>query len=250
MKKDNYKLIEKYLNDELSEEEVKNFKTRLNEDIAFSEEYTLQKSMDIFLEKNRNQPSLESKLESIGKDFFTEEKNEKEDKVVPINRNKNQNRWLIGLIATAAIAAILVMFNPFQEQDLYNQYASHQPISLTEKSTNGIAGTNAEQAFNQKNYELAYENITTYLLKNPDDQKAKLALGISGLETGRTDEAISIFEKINTGNSAIKYYGTWYLALSYLKQKDFVNSRTFLNQIPESDKMLYSKAQNLLEDLK
>ncbi len=250
MKNDNYILIKKYLEGELSEEEVMNFKTRLKEDAAFSEEYTLQKSMNIFLERYQNQPQLKYKLESIGKDFFTEGKNEKEDKVIPITRNKNRNRWLIGLIATAAIAAILVMFNPFQQQDLYNQYASHQPISLTEKSTGSDAGTNAEQTFNQKNYALAYENLTIYLQENPEDQKAQLALGISALESGKTEEAISIFETINAGSSALKNYGTWYLALSYLKQKDFEKAKAWSRQVPDSDKVLFEKAQNLLGDLK
>lgn len=250
MEKDNYTLIEKYLNGELNEEEIKNFKTRLNEDAAFSEEYTLQKSMNIFLEKDRNQPSLKSKLETIGGDFFKEEKNEEKPKVIPISRNKNRNRWLVGLIATAAIAVLLVMFNPFQPQDLYQQYASHQSISLTEKSSGSDAGTNAEQAFNQKNYALAFENLTIYLQENPDDQKAQLALGISALESGKTEEAISIFTKINVGSSALKNYGTWYLALSYLKQKDFEKTKTFLNQIPSSEKKLFEKAQSLLKDLK
>jgi hypothetical protein len=72
MEKNNYTLIQKYLTGELNEEEVKSFQTRLKEDATFSAEYTLQKSMNIFLEKDRNQPALKSKLESLGKDFFFE----------------------------------------------------------------------------------------------------------------------------------------------------------------------------------
>lgn len=249
MEKDNYTLIEKYLNGELNEEEIKKFQTRLKEDSTFSEEYTLQKSMNIYLEKDRNQPTLESKLDSLGSDFFKEEKKEEKDKVIPISRNKNRTRWLIGLIATAAIAALLVMFNPFQGEDLYQQYATHQPISLTEKSTGNDIATNAETAFNQKKYSLAYEKLTIYLQENPEDQKAQLSLGISALEIGKTEEAISIFKKINTGSSALKNYGTWYLALSYLKQNDFKNAKFFLNQIPNSEKVLFDKAQKLHEDL-
>lgn len=249
MEKDNYTLIEKYLSGELNEEEIKKFQTRLTKDAAFLEEYTLQKSMNIFLEKDRNQPALESKLVSLGNDFFKEEKNEQEDNVIPISRNKNQNRWLIGLIATAAVAVLLVMFNPFQSQDLYQQYATHQPISLTEKSTGNDVATKAETTFNQKNYSLAYENITLYLQENPADQKAQLSLGISALEIGKTEEAISIFEKINSGNSALKNYGIWYLALSYLKQKDFEQAKSFLNQVPDSEKALFGKAQKLLKEL-
>jgi hypothetical protein len=250
MEKNNYTLIQKYLTGKLNEEEIKSFQARLKEDATFSAEYTLQKSMNIFLEKDRNQPVLKSKLESLGKDFFLETENEQEDKVIPISRNKNRNRWLIGLLATAAVAVLLVMFNPFQQNDLYQQYASHQPISLIEKSIGSDLATKAETAFNQKDYALAYENITIYLQENPVDQKAQLALGISALEFGKTEEAISIFEKISTGNSALKNYGTWYLALSCLKQKDFEKTKTFLNQIPNSEKTIFKKVQNLLKDLK
>ena len=249
MEKNNYTLIEKYLTGELNEEEVKSFQARLNEDTTFSAEYTLQKSMNIFLEKDRNQPALKSKLESLGKDFFLETENQQEDKVIPISRNKNRNRWLISLLATAAVAVLLVMFNPFQQNDLYQQYASHQPISLTEKSTGSGLATKAETAFNQKDYALAYENLTIYLQENSADQKAQLALGISALEFGKTEEAISIFKKINTGNSALKNYGTWYLALSYLKQKDFEKAKAWLRQIPDSEKVLFGKVQKLLKDL-
>lgn len=249
MEKDNYTLIEKYLNGELNETEKKDFQNRLASDPEFSEEYTLQKSMNIFLEKDRNQPALESKLASIGNDFFLEEKIENDEKVIPIHRNKNRNRWLIGLIATAAVAAILVFFNPFLEKDLYNQYASHSPISLTEKSTGSDLASKAETAFNEGEYTLAYKNLTTYLQENSDNQKAQLSLGISALEIGKTDEAISIFTKISNGSSTLKNYGTWYLGLAYVKQKDFEKAKVVLNQVSESEAMLYKKAKELLENL-
>lgn len=249
MEKDNYTIIEKYLNGELNEEEVNNFKKRLEEDAAFADEYNLQKSMNIFLEKKNNQPALEATLNTLGNDFFQEESNSRSEKVIPINKTKSRNRWIIGLVASAAIAAILIMFNPFQSSDLYQQYASHQSISLTEKSTDNKFATKAETAFNQQNYSLAYQNLTSYLQENPEDQKAKLAFGISALEIGKINEAQATFNEIKSGNSALKNYGTWYLALSYLKQKDFVATKNLLNQIPPSEKELFNKSQTLINEL-
>ena len=128
MQKDDYTLIEKYLQGELNEEEANAFRLRLQEDTALAEEYTLRKSMAIFLEKDRNQASLQPQLEALGKTYFVEEK---KAKVIPFYRN----RLFIGLASAAAIALLLIFWNPFQSRSLYDQYAFHQPISLTEKST-------------------------------------------------------------------------------------------------------------------
>lgn len=248
MEKNNYTLIEKYLNGELNEEEILSFKTRLTEDTDFAQEYNLQKSMNIFLEKDKNAPALKKQFAKLGSEFFQEKNNEK---VIPIDRKKGNRRSLYGMIgAIAAIALLLFIFNPFQSGNLYDQYAAHQPLALTEKSTNASIATEAETFFNQKKYDLAYKNITMYLQENSDDQKAQLVLGISALEIGKDEEARAIFQKIHEGNSALKNYGTWYLALAYLKNKDFDQTKNYLKQIPNSERSLYTKAEKLLGEMK
>ena len=241
MENDNYTLIEKYLLGELSEEDRLSFQQRLKEDKAFKEEYDLQKSMNIFLEKDRNKAALQSQFEKLGEAFFNEAE---ETKVIPLKNNRN--RFVIGIITAAAIGLLFFFWNPFQSGSIYDQYASHSPLALIEKSSGNESAINAEKYFNDKNYELAYTNLTTYLTTNPEDQRAKLALGISALETGKNAEAIDIFSQIKNGGSALKHYGTWYLALSYLKEKDFDKAASFLKEIPNSEKKLFDDAQEIL----
>jgi len=227
MAQDNYTLVEKYLSNQLSEEERKAFREQLQTDNALREEYDLQKSMNIFLEKDRNQAALQNQFNQLGKEFFQEKK--EEAKVVPMNRNRN--RFLIGILSAAAVGLLLFFFNPLQSGSMYDQ-------------------TKAEAAFNEKNYSSAYELLTTYLQNNPGESKAQLALGISALETGKTSRAVDIFTQLKNGNSALKDYGTWYLGLTYLKEKDMEKAKSFFEQVPQSQKKLYEDAQEILGKMK
>lgn len=242
MDSNDYILIDRYLQGELSNEEVRSFKQRLKDDEEFAGEYSLRKGMDIFLEKERNQPNLESSLERLGDEFFEEEKKKTTFSIY-------RNRIFIGLAAAAAIALALIIWNPFEATSLYDQYAIHQPISLTEKSTTAAIGTKAEKEFNTKNYKEAYKSLSTYIEQKPDDQKAKLALGISALELDKLEEASSTFSAIQNSNSALKEYGTWYLALTYLKKGDNEKAKSLLTKITSTEKNLFEKATKLLKSL-
>ncbi|MDB4285840.1 tetratricopeptide repeat protein [bacterium] len=242
MQEDDYILIEKYLEGTLEEGEKGLFQRRVGEDIEFAKAFTLRKSMDIFLEKEQNSHNLAEKLDRLGKEFFpTEEK----VRVVPLWRRP----LVMGMLAAAAIALLLMVWNPFKPATLYKQYAVHQPLSLIEKSTDFDGAAVAQTAFNEGNYEAAYQALTQYILEYPQNNKALLHLGISALEIGKTTEAIAIFSALQNGGSVYKDYGTWYLALTYLKTKDFEKAEQQLEEIPVSEKLLYGKAELLLKEL-
>lgn len=236
-------LIEKYFDGGLGKEEKAAFQNRLKKDASFKEAYDLRKSMAIFLEKESHQPILQTQFEQFGEEFFVEKK---EAKVVPFYRKP---LW-IGLAASAAIIAlILIVWNPFQAQNLYQQYAIHQPVALVEKSSAATIAAQAEMNFNQKHYEQAYRDLTAYLQQEKENPRAQLALGISALEIGKIEEATTIFTRLHQGSSLLKNSGTWYLALTYLKQEKFESSKQLLKQIPSSDTFLYSKAQELVSKI-
>ena len=232
-----YKLIEDYLLGQLSPEEKATVERRLITDAAFAEAFQLQKSMLAFLVKENNKGQLIPQLEELGKKHFEKTP----AKTIGINRR----RILTGLAIAASIALLIFALNQIFQQPLYDQYAIHQPLNLIEKSESAPTAAQAQEQFNNKNYKGAYQSLTTYLEQFPDDTKALLAKGISALELNRYEEALTIFDQIHQGSTVFQSTGTWYLALTYLKQKNFEKAKEFLNQIPRSDRLLYNKAQEL-----
>jgi hypothetical protein len=240
---DDYKLIEDYIAGTLSEDQRAEFEERLNEDAAFAEAFQVQKSMNAFLVKENTKAQLLQQLNGLGEKHFD---TPQQAKVVSFSRRK----VFAGLAIAASIALLVFALNGLFEKPLYNQYAMHQTINLVEKGDSDPIAVTAQTEFNNKDYSNAYQSLTTYLLESPEDTKAILAKGICALELDKTAEAIDIFTQIHTGNTALKNNGTWYLALSYLKQNDLEKTAAYLKMIPESDQFLTTKAKALLGKLK
>lgn len=247
MENDDDLLIEQYLKEKLTVAEKQAFQARLKVDAAFKEEFTFRKSMDIFFKKETQLPVLKAQFDTFGDEFFVAEHAPQQAKVIPLY----QKPIWIGLAAVAAsIIFIILWWSLSQPKDLYQQYAVHQPINLVEKSDATTTAAQATTYFNAESYEQAYPYLNDYLQSHPVNNRAQLALGISALELGKYTEAISTFTTIHEGTSLLKASGTWYLALTYVKQKEFEKAKILLAQIPSNETFLYSKAQELILELR
>jgi len=133
----------------------------------------------------------------------------------------------------------------FPSASTYEQFAQHEPLALTERSSGPDRAAAAEQAYNEGNFTAAIPLLKEYLDAQADDEQARLALGISLLETDRDEEAIAIFRRIAEGQSALAPYGNWYLALAAVKRGDNAAVRRFLDLIPAEDAYLTKKADEL-----
>jgi len=80
---------------------------------------------------------------------------------------------------------------------------------------------------------------------SPDDQRAKLALGISLLEENQDTQAIKIFTEIANGGSSLAPYGNWYLALAAVKRGETQAALNYLDLIPTDDAYLAEKVAKL-----
>ena len=236
MDANDYRLIDAYLQKELPPAELPAFQQRLVADAAFAAELALRQNMHNYLRTQAHLGQLEEKMATLGPTYFGEQA----AKV----RHLNARYWIMGLVA-AAVAVLLVVWNPLGRADLYREFAQHQPLNLTEKSTTGQLATAAEASFNAGNYEAAYRQLTTYLQEEPADNQARLALGIAALETGRIPEAQAVFTAVAAGDSVFRSYGTWYLALSYLKVGAKTAAKATLEKIPATDPDFGARAVEL-----
>lgn len=243
MEEEDYKLLDQYLQDELPDDQKAAFRQRLKEEEPLAAELELRQQMHTYLRTKAQQPDLEATMKNLGSTYFSPL--EKGAKIVPMNRR----RLYVGLSIAAAIALVLLVWNPFDSGNLYNAYAQHPPLALVEKGDALVLAQQAEAAYGEKDYKTAYGLLNELTDLSSENVQLQLALGISALETGRTTKARQLFEELAEGNSALRNYGRWYLALSYLKTEEFAQAKAELQKLDDSDPALYDKAAELLEEL-
>ncbi len=245
---DKYQNIEKYVNGDLSGQELVDFEKRLEEDDSLAEEVKLfrqvKESISDQLVHEQDEESLKGTLTEIGSQFFEEKK--KEATIRPLFR-----RFLLPATGIAAAILLLIIVRPFQGS-LYNQFGQMPTAAFIEQGNAQEANLlQAQQAFNQKDYQAAKDVFQQYLTResNKDDVEIQFFLGLSHLELEEYAQAESIFQSLHEGNSAYKNEGTWYLALNFLKQKNRVKCREYLELIPEATSH-YDEAQILLRKIR
>ena len=88
------------------------------------------------------------------------------------------------------------------------------------------------------------DNSEIYL----NNTQIKLYRGVCYLETNAHFEADAIFTEIEKSNTAFSYTATWYKALNYLKQNNYLECKKILKTIPKHSNE-YNKAQKLIKQL-
>ncbi|WP_162946459.1 tetratricopeptide repeat protein [Chitinophaga barathri] len=158
------------------------------------------------------------------------------------------NRSLLAIASLAAAVALILYLSPW-EQDLYQQYGAKEMISPAERGTGtDTLLANAAHQFNHHHYAQAITTLDKVLADQPDNAYARYYRGLSYLENKQPAQARPDLEAIYNGESVFKYEGAFFMALSYLKEKNEDKCREWLEKIPE-DADIYAKARELLEKL-
>lgn len=229
MKEEDDIQISRYLAKDLDETNKAAFEARTAAEPELAAELQLRRQELTFLRTEATLPDLKERMEKLGSQHFgkqddtarTPVQKEVSKKQGATVRRLGWKRWAPAAGIAAAVALVLLVWNPFSTAEDYEQFAQYAPVHLTEKSSDAAsAAAPAENAFNAGNYAKAYDQLTTYLTQRPDDNEARLALGIAALETGRDAEAQAIFSDIASGSSVLNDDGQFYLALAYFKVKD------------------------------
>jgi hypothetical protein len=249
MNEENDILISRYLATDLPPPALAAFEARLAAEPELAAELQRRKEELTFLKSEAALPALETQMATLAEQHFlvesedktpqagpqvpaqdVKEQGQKEGKTAKV-RSLNWKRWAPAAGIAAAVALVLLLWNPFSTGEPYQQFAQYVPLNLTEKSSDNLeAATSAQQAFNAKNYEEAHTQLIKYLQQNPDDNEARLAFGIAALETNRDAEARAIFTELANGTTAFKDDGQFYLGLAYFKAGD-ARAKTELGKI-------------------
>lgn len=243
MNESDYISIEAYLSGELSEPERTAFEARLATTPELATALADRRGLHEHLRAAAAEGELQESLNKLNDRFFPAQKKG----AVVRQLGPARRRWLSGLVAAAAIALLLFAGGQFLMPgagSTYEQFAEHQPLSLTERG-GATNSEKAESAFNQGEYGEAADLLKLYLQQQANDQRAKLALGISLLETNRDTQAIRVFTEIAEGGSSVAPYGNWYLALAAVKRGETQTALEYLDRIPADDAYLNEKIAKL-----
>ena len=188
MQAEDFDLIEKYHLGELDKAGQEAVEKKMQADTEFAEQVQLRQSMDNLLRFEKQKTTIKGDLEKFGDQYFTE--STEEIPVVPIK--KNRQWWAIAAGLLFLIAATIWILQP--EENLYQQFAQHEPLSLTERNDGqNQLKLEAQNAFNQQAFDIAYPKLEQLVNENPDDVQLQLAKGIAALEIGKEEVARFIF---------------------------------------------------------
>lgn len=241
-------LIDKYLNNELKGLELIEFEQSLETDPLLAKEVQLQSKMYTFLANKPNKQKQIAQIKSLSRDFFQKEVENQQDNLKKIEPTYKK-KWFLLSSAAAVLLLVVSIFYFSDNNNIYDKYANHKFISFVVKGDNtNFLSQEAVTAFNSKDYKAALPLLKQLLLKQ-EDPKIKLALGICLLETNKTEDAITFFSDLGSENIAFKNEANWYLALSYLKQKDNQQTKFYLNRIVDENSYYFKDAQKLIKEL-
>lgn len=248
MNEQDFELLNNYFNGLLSAEDAGAVRARTATDGEFAREFALREQMEAFPQRDVRRRALAGNLASVGADFFLEKEGETTERPALTASKVNWRRW-VAAAASVLLVAVAAWFLAVPTRPDYGQYAQHEPLSLTLRGVADQAASTAEADFNAKNYAGALTALEQLLKEQPGNLTGRLYQGICLIELGRGAEARAVLTPMADGNTALKGEAIWYVALSYLKDKDTAGCRAALLRLREGDDH-YEQAQQLLKKLK
>jgi len=231
-----FDLVENWLNNNLEEEEKKEFEIRLKSDSVFSEKVSLIKDMILSIEyesENKIRKTLTKTESNLKKNNFFEKN--KTDITMENNNKGNMKLW-IG-IAASLLIIVAIVFNLNSDKgemkDVFAKYNVPEktilPGILDRLEASGLADNDkkakdslaqALTLFENYKYKEAKTALYKYLEVHPEDKTAQLYMGLSLFSMEKYGKATEyLMPLVNDNEFAFLNTAKWYLALSYTQFK-------------------------------
>lgn len=247
MKEYDYDMISRYIDGEMSVDESASFEALMQEDADLKNEVDLyrevQENLKRQLHPSPGEQDLRNSLKGLNEEFFRAEK--PQARVVSIRRT----RWISAAAAIMVMALLLTVWSPWKKEDLFNEYAATEMPGISERgSRSDSLLKKAAAEFNAKHFDRSVPLFEQVLSDDRENAMVHYYYAISLLQTGKTVESRNELTALYNGNSLFRYDAAFYLALSYLKEKNKADCRTWLEKIP-AEAGTYGKARELLKKL-
>lgn len=247
MKEFDYDMINRYLDGEMSTEEQNAFEEQVQQDAELRNEVELlrdvNETLKIKLHPDETEMALRKSLKNINPEFFSNKS--EQAKIIPLSRR----RWVTAVAAVFIMALLLTVWQPWKKENLYTQYASIQMPGIAERGA--IADSTfklAVENFNNKKFTEAISAFELVLKDSSQNSFVQYYYAIALLQNNEIGKSRVQLTELYNGSSLFKYDAAFYMALSYLKEKNKAVCIEWLKKIP-ADAGQYNKVQELLKKL-
>jgi tetratricopeptide (TPR) repeat protein len=238
--KDDKALIEKFIDNDLTAEELLIFNSR-KKDNDFLNELKFQQTI----------------VESIQLVNLKEERSRLKSmlmmpapKSTPVILFKH---WL-GIAASIILLLAAIFFvsrNTTTPQSLYVTYYKPYPINLTRDETQLMPAFTEYYSQNYLEASVLLEELLSQKDNNSSLARIHILLGNCYLNTDRLDKALVNFKAaMNSDDAILKQHGQWYYALVLLRQNRINETSKLLSEVIQSRSLYATQAQALADALK
>lgn len=257
-------LIERYLSDDMTQEELEEFNGLLRKDPEFNK---LFYEMDHLLEgirRSAKQTTVEEKLARLEKSLPSKEQSldsEGSASVIPIWSFVKNYKMAIAAVFTLFFAATILFLNiPNNNSpssifsDYYVPFENQSSMTLRggdEKAENAEVELlrQALSEYDKANYAGSIEIFN----KISDNSENKISVwmykGNAYLHEGEVENAKIMFQKIINEKAGFEIHAKWYLSLCYIKNGEYENAKPLLEEIKGFGKYKSEEAGKILSKI-
>ncbi|CAL2101328.1 conserved protein of unknown function [Tenacibaculum sp. 190130A14a] len=257
-------LIERFLRNELSNEESNQFLERLDTDEMFKEQFLLEKQLFESLNEeewsfieNTNTKEIEEYIEL----FRSDEANSLKATLSEVNKDfkkegagvKSKLFYIAGIAAAVLVILTLNFFSGGNNSgDYYNDYIMLNELpSFTNRGE--VSETEnlilAEKLFREKKYKEVVESLNKVSNEELKDGNYHVYKAVSLIEIGEYNEAENELDLLINSDLIDAPKGYWYKSLLYIKSKHLDKAKEVLKELVSKSNYKQKEARELLEKL-
>ncbi|HMM12578.1 MAG TPA: hypothetical protein PKE03_10840 [Bacteroidales bacterium] len=238
---ENLERIERYVNHEMDENELWEFKKDLKNDPQLAEELALMQAMSVV-----SKAPQKIKLMKLMDDIKAEE--EKKSRAVFFSRRSLAYAASLLLLVAAGFGLWHLAGNSGNEK-LFMAYYQPEPVSFAVRSVTMSSDEpvllGLDMFENRK-----YAEAIHYFSQSPNNPMGRLYSGLAQMELGEYGKAITDFKSIlSQENNLFTDQAAWYLSLCYLKTNKQKELMASLREIAAGRSVYKTKALKLMNEL-
>lgn len=235
--------IEQFLDGELTGQDLKDFKLKLQTDYDLAKECKLQKDI-------RN--TLSEKELNLFRDKIAES-GEKYEKRKEVKKKIVVALYSFFTIVIITISSYFIFHKTYSNNELFDKYYTHYDAGTVtrgqEQSTKDVFEL-ALRKYDNSQYELAIELFDEISDTSSYSINKEYFVGLSYMELKKYKEAITHFTKVTDDEPCIyNDYAIWYKGLCYIKTKQPKEAVMQFKILKNKDSFYKKQATDVLEDL-
>lgn len=246
--------IIRYVEEELSAEEKRQFEEDLRSDASLAAEVSRYKDLRSVLQArlvpDQGADALRTTLQGMNAKYFAgsagaagadvagKQPEKTGESPAPETRSGakriSMTRWLAGMAAAASVILATVLLWPSGKGDYLDRLGRTKMISTTERGGNGDSLLQqASVYFNQQQFDKSLPLLDAAVKRDSSNQLALFYRGVATWYMGSVEAARKDLEQVYKGGSLLQYEAAFYVALSYAGQKNKAAAKEWLSRIPE-----------------